>query len=99
MSEDSAVNPPPLPAPLTKPTRPDLIETAVKFLQDPQVKSAPLSKRLAFLESKGLTADEINLALLKASSDEPGPKSSNGIAIEKGNHEIKSSIGEGFNLS
>lgn len=56
--------PPPLPQAIT--IRSDLILTAVNFLKDPQVKSAPLSKRLAFLEGKGLTAEEIDLALVRA---------------------------------
>ena len=74
MTEDSANNysSPPLPADaLDKPVRLDLIETAVKFLQDSQVKTAPLSKKLAFLESKGLTLDEINMAILKATDNGP----------------------------
>lgn len=58
---------PELPSPL-KTLRMDLISTAVNFLNDPQVKSAPLSKRLAFLESKGLTQEEIDLALIKSNS-------------------------------
>lgn len=71
-----AATPPTLPEPLKiTPIRHDLIETAVKFLKDPQVQSASLSKRLAFLEKKGLTAEEIELALLKASG-------SNGNSLE-----------------
>lgn len=59
--------PPILPNPLnSSPLIPDLIKTAVNFLKDSQVQSASLSKRLAFLEKKGLTAQEIELALLKA---------------------------------
>ena len=43
--------------------RADLIGSAIKFLQDPQVQQAPLAKRIAFLESKGLSQDEIQAAL------------------------------------
>jgi hypothetical protein len=43
--------------------RSDLISSAIKFLQDPQVQQAPLAKRIAFLESKGLSQDEIQAAL------------------------------------
>lgn len=54
---------PPLP---NAPTiRIDLVGTAVKFLSDPSVAAAPLSRRLAFLEQKGLTAAEIDLALAR----------------------------------
>lgn len=44
-------------------TRSDMVETAVKFLQNPKVKDAALSQKTAFLEKKGLTAAEIQLAL------------------------------------
>ncbi|CAG8750799.1 28630_t:CDS:2 [Dentiscutata erythropus] len=43
--------------------RPELFQSAVKFLKDSQVKSKPLQKRIAFLEYKGLTSDEIEEAL------------------------------------
>lgn len=49
--------------------RSGLIETAVDFLKDDQVKSAPLSKKIAFLESKGLTQQEIDLALIKSTNE------------------------------
>jgi hypothetical protein len=45
---------PQLPAAVAPPIRSDLLVTAVRFLQDVQVKHAPLSKKIAFLESKGL---------------------------------------------
>ena len=48
--------------------RTELIETAVKFLTDPQVTKSSLSRRLAFLESKGLTAAEIEVAVKRAES-------------------------------
>ena len=71
MTDDSgsyATNPiaPELPKPLI--IRSELISTAINFLADPQVKAAPISQRLAFLEGKGLTADEIDLVLLKSSA-------------------------------
>lgn len=43
--------------------REGLIQSAVKFLSDPKVQESPLNKRLAFLESKGLTQNEIDEAL------------------------------------
>ncbi|MCJ1307487.1 peroxisomal membrane protein pex14 [Agyrium rufum] len=48
--------------------REDLVNSAVSFLQDPSVSSAPFDKRKAFLESKNLTRDEIDLALSRASA-------------------------------
>eukprot|EP00842_Homolaphlyctis_polyrhiza_P005231 jgi/Hompol1/5709/HPOL_004643-RA len=55
---------PPAPAP----ARDDLIASAVRFLQDPKVQSAPLAKRIAFLESKNLTSAEIERALSLATN-------------------------------
>ncbi|XP_033107600.1 peroxisomal membrane protein PEX14-like [Anneissia japonica] len=43
--------------------RQNLIETAVKFLQNPQVQSSAVTARKAFLIKKGLTEKEIELAL------------------------------------
>ena len=65
--ENTSMSAPELPTPL-KPLRTELITTALNFLNDPQVKSAPLSKRLAFLEGKGLTQEEIDLAIIKSNS-------------------------------
>ena len=42
--------------------REDQIQNAISFLRDAKVKSSPLTKQVAFLESKGLTADEIREA-------------------------------------
>jgi len=47
-------------------TREELISSAVTFLQDPSVSSSPLEKRVAFLRSKNLTQEEIDLALARA---------------------------------
>ncbi|KAK6965189.1 peroxisomal membrane protein PEX14 [Biomphalaria glabrata] len=46
--------------------RENLINTAVKFLQNPKVMSSPLYQKKAFLEKKGLTPDEINIAVQKS---------------------------------
>jgi len=43
--------------------REHLISTAVKFLQNPKVMSSPLYQKRSFLEKKGLTQEEINLAV------------------------------------
>ncbi|RUP45603.1 peroxisomal membrane anchor protein conserved region-domain-containing protein [Jimgerdemannia flammicorona] len=47
--------------------REELLQSAVKFLKDPNVQSSPLAKKVAFLESKGLTPDEIEDAMARAS--------------------------------
>lgn len=47
--------------------REDVLQSATKFLQDPKVQSAALAKKVAFLESKGLTNDEIEEALARSS--------------------------------
>ncbi|KAL9594957.1 MAG: hypothetical protein Q9219_006737 [cf. Caloplaca sp. 3 TL-2023] len=46
--------------------REDLIASAVSFLQDPSVTGSPLDKRIAFLQSKNLTQEEIDVALARA---------------------------------
>ncbi|XP_013416661.1 peroxisomal membrane protein PEX14 isoform X2 [Lingula anatina] len=43
--------------------RQSLVGTAVKFLQNPKVLDTPLSRKKAFLEKKGLTSEEIELAI------------------------------------
>ncbi|KAH7344628.1 peroxisomal membrane anchor protein conserved region-domain-containing protein [Rhizoctonia solani] len=49
--------------------RKELVKNAVDFLSDPKIQAAPLTKRISFLESKGLTAAEIEDAIsLSASS-------------------------------
>ncbi|KAJ3177840.1 peroxisomal membrane protein pex14 [Gaertneriomyces sp. JEL0708] len=46
--------------------REDVIQSAVRFLKDPKVQESPLTKRIAFLETKGLTNEEIELALQRS---------------------------------
>ncbi|KAI8607756.1 peroxisomal membrane anchor protein conserved region-domain-containing protein [Chytriomyces sp. MP71] len=59
--------------------RRESVALAVKFLVDPKVRSAPLAKRIAFLESKGLSQAEIDAAMSEAEagsgSDGGGPGS------------------------
>ncbi|KAM7030642.1 peroxisomal membrane protein PEX14 isoform 2-T2 [Acridotheres tristis] len=52
--------------------QPGQIVTAVKFLQNPRVRQSPLATRRAFLKKKGLTDEEIDLALQQSgtSTDE-----------------------------
>ncbi|CAE7214739.1 hypothetical protein PTNB85_06871 [Pyrenophora teres f. teres] len=53
--------------------REDLITSAVSFLQDPSVASAPLEKRIAFLQSKNLTQEEVDISLARAAEDPSHP--------------------------
>ncbi|GFN74888.1 peroxisomal membrane protein pex14 [Plakobranchus ocellatus] len=53
--------------------RENLINTAVKFLQNPKVMSSPLYQKRAFLEKKGLTQVEIDLAVKRAGVVETAP--------------------------
>ncbi|KAF7721523.1 peroxisomal membrane protein pex14 [Apophysomyces ossiformis] len=46
--------------------REDLIKSAVSFLSDPKVQSAPLAKKVSFLESKGMTSEEIEEAMARS---------------------------------
>ncbi|SCU89691.1 LAFA_0E20098g1_1 [Lachancea sp. 'fantastica'] len=61
--------------------RSELYKSAVAFLVDTSVSDAPLTKKIEFLQSKGLTQDEIDKALKEAkerpresSSESPGVK-------------------------
>ncbi|KAF5101158.1 hypothetical protein D0Z00_001004 [Geotrichum galactomycetum] len=65
-------------------TRRDLVISAVKFLKDPQVASAPLTKKIEFLEFKDLTNDEIQEALALANSNESLPAATGYSASSSG---------------
>ncbi|KAJ5918936.1 hypothetical protein N7454_010080 [Penicillium verhagenii] len=49
--------------------REEIIASAVTFLQDPSVASSPIEKRVAFLQSKNLTQEEVDLALSRVGED------------------------------
>lgn len=51
--------------------REELISSAVTFLQDPSVSSAPLEKKISFLQSKNLTKEEIDLAFARVGDSPP----------------------------
>ncbi|KAI8888969.1 hypothetical protein K501DRAFT_172123 [Backusella circina FSU 941] len=46
--------------------REDLINSALSFLSDPKVQDAPLTKKVSFLESKGMTSEEIKEAMARS---------------------------------
>ncbi|CAN3373054.1 hypothetical protein DIURU_005322 [Diutina rugosa] len=48
----------------------DLINSAVQFLKDPGVANAPFTKRVEFLESKGLNNQEIEAALQRYNAEQ-----------------------------
>ncbi|ORY15366.1 hypothetical protein LY90DRAFT_392084 [Neocallimastix californiae] len=60
--------------------RENLVCSATSFLKDPKVQKAPLAKRVAFLESKGLTQEEIEEALSRANGNAPKSQSTAVIA-------------------
>lgn len=57
----------PQPSSLPSPTqlREDMIQSAIRFLNDPKVQDAPLTKKISFLETKGLTNTEIQEAIIR----------------------------------
>ncbi|KAI8070051.1 peroxisomal membrane anchor protein conserved region-domain-containing protein [Gongronella butleri] len=64
--------------------REDLITSAVSFLNDTKVQSAPLAKKVSFLESKGMSKEEIEEALARANGKAPSPASTqpqNGLVL------------------
>ena len=54
----------------------ELINSAVSFLKDPQVGGSPLTKKVEFLESKGLNQEEIEEALKRANDNSTTTSSS-----------------------
>ncbi|KAH7880649.1 peroxisomal membrane anchor protein conserved region-domain-containing protein [Lentinula edodes] len=48
--------------------REELIRNAIAFLSDPKSQSSPLAQRIQFLEAKGLTPPEIDLAVRQATN-------------------------------
>ncbi|GJJ67838.1 peroxin-14 [Entomortierella parvispora] len=65
--------------------REDILASAVKFLQDPNVQASSLGKKVAFLESKGLTSQEIEEAMARANgTSSPAAASAAGAAVPAG---------------
>ena len=52
--------------------REDLIQSATSFLSDPKVQSATLAKKVSFLESKGMTTEEIEEAMARINGKSSG---------------------------
>lgn len=64
--------------------RSTLLEQASKFLQDDSIRDASTDRKITFLESKGLTAPEIDNLLGVSRNPEASAIASNGSAEEKG---------------
>lgn len=60
----------------------ELINSAVSFLQDPNVASSPLNKKIEFLESKGLNEHEIEEALKRAKDPGSSQKSESSVSYQ-----------------
>ncbi|KND03142.1 uncharacterized protein SPPG_02205 [Spizellomyces punctatus DAOM BR117] len=60
--------------------REDIVQSAVRFLKDPKVQESPLAKRIAFLETKGLSADEIEEAMSRTSGSSSSGATSAAVA-------------------
>ncbi|KAL1840030.1 hypothetical protein VTJ49DRAFT_901 [Mycothermus thermophilus] len=54
--------------------REDVVASAANFLQDPTVASTPVDKKIAFLQAKNLTQEEISAALARAGVAAPTPQ-------------------------
>jgi hypothetical protein len=57
-----------------KPTQPPvLLEQASRFLEDPAIRDAPREKKVAFLQSKGVKAEDIEELLATPAQKEASP--------------------------
>jgi hypothetical protein len=57
------------------------VDTAVRFLANPRVAAAPEELRRTFLSKKGLTEEEIGLALARSAVTRPGPPAQPGPVV------------------
>ncbi|EKM83825.1 hypothetical protein AGABI1DRAFT_117296 [Agaricus bisporus var. burnettii JB137-S8] len=58
---------------MSSPDRQELLRNAVVFLQDPKTQASPFAQRIQFLEAKGLTPQEIDIAIKQSSSSTQFP--------------------------
>lgn len=72
--------PSPSPEAVSQPPREKMIETAVKFLLNPQVRSSPIVQKKAFLQKKGVTDAEIEMAIDRSGTRQDVPATSNNQA-------------------
>eukprot|EP01104_Vermistella_antarctica_P007502 TRINITY_DN1847_c0_g1_i1.p1 TRINITY_DN1847_c0_g1~~TRINITY_DN1847_c0_g1_i1.p1 ORF type:complete len:619 (+),score=141.90 TRINITY_DN1847_c0_g1_i1:1009-2865(+) len=55
----------------TQPIRPEMVANAVSFMTHENVRDTPIARKVAFLEHKGLTSQEIREALNQANGESP----------------------------
>ncbi|XP_049545946.1 peroxisomal membrane protein PEX14 isoform X1 [Anopheles darlingi] len=82
LTESASTTSPQSPPPL--PPREHLIVTAIKFLNNPNVVRSAINKKQAFLRSKGLTEDEIQIACERAGVFTADPKLPSHTVISMG---------------
>ncbi|KAH6917316.1 hypothetical protein BKA70DRAFT_1178135 [Coprinopsis sp. MPI-PUGE-AT-0042] len=59
---------------MSSPDRQELVRNAVSFLSDPKTAASPLAQKLQFLEAKGLTPSEIDIALKQSATNVSVPQ-------------------------
>ncbi|KAF9499721.1 hypothetical protein BDN71DRAFT_1486818 [Pleurotus eryngii] len=62
-------------------SREELVRNAVAFLVDPKSQASPLAQRIQFLEAKGLTPSEIDIAVRQASLNSSGSQPTAGLPV------------------
>ena len=61
------------------------VETAVRFLANPRVATTTEELKRSFLSKKGLTQEEIGLAMARAAGSRPGPPAhQDGLVVRPG---------------
>lgn len=70
--------------------RPDMVNNAVSFLTDPSVKDTPLTKKIQFLESKGMTNSEIQQSLVKSQQNSSISSNTNTTSSTVSNNNYRS---------
>ncbi|KAK0742518.1 peroxisomal membrane anchor protein conserved region-domain-containing protein, partial [Apiosordaria backusii] len=61
--------------------REELVASAATFLQDPSVAASPIEKKIAFLQAKNLTQEEVNAALARVSPQAAPPQAYTSQAV------------------
>lgn len=74
--------------------RKELFDSAVAFLGDPGIKDAPLTKKIEFLKSKGLSEEEVELALQEAKGQ--GQGQGQGQSAESGDNMVRARGGREY---
>ncbi|PPQ64426.1 hypothetical protein CVT26_002133 [Gymnopilus dilepis] len=73
-----------LPPAMSTPDRQELLNNAIAFLTDPKAQASPLTQRIQFLEAKGLTPPEIDLALKQATLRNANTSAPSGYPVPYG---------------